>query len=201
MSQEPGLVDELYKEEQALIEHAIKKRQGDFAAGRLCARMGLANLGIEEFPLLMDDKGAPVWPGGVTGSISHARGCCAAVVTRAHKGESLGLDIEEVNRVKEFVWEYGFGSEEITWLKKQSVDSQKCASVIFSGKEAFYKAQYPLTHSWLGFKDVVITIDKEPMEFTVRLLVDLGKWSKGMLFNGRYVFLGKYVAAGVWIEK
>lgn len=196
---QPSL-NQLYKEEQVLIEHAIEKRQNDFTAGRMCAKKALANLGIKEFPVLMDSKGAPTWPAGVSGSISHARSCCAAVVARVQKGESLGLDIEEVSRIKESVWEYSFGPEEISWLRKQSAESQKWASVIFAAKEAFYKAQYPLTHSWLGFKDAIILIDQASGEFTVELLMELGEWSKGKLFKGKYGFFNDYVAAGVWIN-
>lgn len=200
MSWDGALIGELYKEERELIKHAGSKRQSDFAAGRLCAKRALLRLGVEDFPVLMDRKGAPIWPLGVSGSISHARGCCAAVVARGEEGESLGLDIEEVNRINESIWEYAFGLDEITWIKKQSISAQKWASVIFAAKEAFYKAQYPLTQSWLGFKDVVILVDQTSGEFTVRLLVELGKWLKGSLFVGKYSFFNDYVVAGLWID-
>jgi 4'-phosphopantetheinyl transferase EntD len=201
LSQAEGLIDQLYKEERALIEHAIKKRQNDFAVGRLCAKKALSALGIENFPVLMNPKGAPIWPAGVSGSISHAKGCCAAVVAQIQDGESLGLDIEEISRIKESIWEYAFCPEEIVWLRTQSTESPKWASVIFAAKEAFYKAQYPITHSWFGFKDAVILIDKESYEFTVRLLTELGEWSKAKSFKGKYAFFNEHVAAGIWINK
>lgn len=199
-SREEGVLEKLYKEEQSLISHAIDKRQKDFTAGRLCAKSALAELGVEHFPILMDSKGAPVWPLGVAGSISHAKACCAAVVSIVQKGESIGLDIEEVSRIKESVWDYAFGPIEIEWLKDHSEQSQKFASVMFAAKEAFYKAQYPLTHHWLGFKDVVVSVDPGSQGFAVELLKDLERWEKGTVFKGRFDFFDIYTAAGVFIE-
>lgn len=199
LTEDWGLVECLYAEERVLIGHAIGKRQGEFAAGRLCAKEALARLGIEVFPILKDGKGAPVWPEGVSGSISHAKGCCAAVVARVAEGESLGLDIEEVNRLTEDIWEYSFVRDEIEWLSRQGGEAQKWASVIFSAKEAFYKAQYPISRAWLGFQDVVIEIKEQGEAFTVRLLVDVGKWKAGMEFKGKYGFFSGYVASGIWI--
>lgn len=200
MTADWGLVENLYAEERTLIRHAIEKRQGEFAAGRLCAKEALAKLGIAGFPILKDENRAPVWPEEVSGSISHAKGCCAAVVARVGKGESLGLDIEEVDRLKENIWEYTFVGEEIEWLRRQGDGSQMWASVIFSAKEAFYKAQYLISRSWLGFQDVVVEI-REPGEvFVVRLLVDVGQWKEGMRFKGKYGFFSGYVASGIWID-
>lgn len=200
ISAEMGLVANLYPEEQTLIKHAIQKRQGEFAAGRLCAKEGLKKLGIENFPILKDDKGAPIWPDGIKGSISHSQGCCAAIVARVEKEESLGLDIEKLGRLGDDLWEYLFGDEEIKWLKSQGSESQKMATILFAAKESFYKAQYLLSFSWLGFKDVFIDINKIKKEFTVHLLVDIGKWSKGSEWIGKYELFEEYVACGVWIR-
>lgn len=203
VSFEEGEIEKLYKEEQELVKGAVEKRQKRFAAGRACAREVLARLGIEEFPVLMDAKRAPVWPEGVSGSISHAKGCCIAVAVKVPLGEvlSVGVDVEEVNRIEEVLWDYVFGDEEVEWLKKKVApeEAQKWASILFSAKEAFYKAQYQLTGSWLGFKDVVIRVDQEARKFEVELLVDLGSWKKGSFFKGRYRFFGDYGVCGILI--
>lgn len=201
VSQDAGDVGMLYEEERKLIIHAAPKRQAEFAAGRLCARDALEDLGVNGSPILMDAKGAPIWPEGVIGSIAHAKGCCAAVVALDQGENSLGLDIEETGRVKESVWSYTFLPEEIEWLRLQSDESAKWASVIFGAKEAFYKAQYPLTHSWLGFQDVLINIDQGAGTFTARLLLDLKEWSQDEVFSGRYVFFDAYVAAGITLSE
>lgn len=201
ISNEIGLIASLYPEERELIKHAIQKRQGEFAAGRLCAKEGLKRLGIENFPILKDKKGAPIWQEGVRGSISHAQGCCAAVVARVRANESLGLDIEKIDRLGEDLWEYLFVEEELKWLKSQNSNSQKSATLLFAAKEAFYKAQYLLSHAWVGFKDVFIEINETKNEFTVHLMVKVERWPQDTKFVGKYVFFNQYVACGIWIEE
>lgn len=199
ISEEMGLLDALYPEERELIIYAIEKRQKEFAAGRLCAKEGLFKLGIINFPILKDGKGAPIWPEGIGGSISHTKGCNGAVVARISKGESLGLDIEKIDRLEEELWEYLFVEEEREWLKTKDDESQKYASILFSAKEAFYKAQYQLTHSWLGFHDVMIELTETEEKFVIHLLIETGKWKKDSKFEGRYKIFSGYVASGVWI--
>lgn len=201
-----GDVGMIYDEERELVRHAGEKRQMEFAAGRECARDALGRLGVEGSPVLMDSQGAPVWPEGVIGSIAHAKGCCAAVVALSDGGESVGLDIEEVGRVKESVWDYVFLPKEVEWLRMQSDMAGQWAGVLFTAKEAFYKAQYPLSGLWLGFRDVVVGIDEGGErgtmngEITVRLLKDFWEWSEGEVFSGRYGFFEGYVGVGVGLE-
>jgi len=199
--EEMGLVGSIYPEERELIKYAIDKRQREFAAGRLCAKEGLRELGITDFPILKDHKGAPIWPPGIGGSISHARGCCAAIVARVNERESLGLDIEKIDRLDSNLWGHLFVQKEIKWLKSMGDEAQKYASIQFSAKEAFYKAQYLLTHSWLGFKDVMIEIKETEEKFILHLLIDIGEWKKGTEFQGKYKLFEGYVASGIWIDE
>ncbi len=41
--------------------------------------------------------------------------------------------------------------------------------LLFSAKEAFFKCYYPLTHSWLDFKDVEVEFDFDTGSFVARL--------------------------------
>lgn len=199
-----GSVYQLYKEEAELIDHAIHKRQTEFASGRLCAKDALKGLEINDFPILMDEKRAPVWPGGVSGSITHTRDICVAVAAKVKEGQSLGIDVEEGGRLSENLWEHSFVEEEIEWLRALGggEDPIKWATMMFAAKEAFYKAQYPLTKAWVGFRDVKLEfIDDEQGAFYVELLIDLHEaWKKGVVFKGRYVFCGEHVAAGVLVD-
>jgi len=45
--------------------------------------------------------------------------------------------------------------------------------LLFSAKEAVYKAWYPLTGSWLGFEDVSLAIDPDRRLFTASLLLSV----------------------------
>ncbi|MGI8522578.1 MAG: hypothetical protein ACR2K3_04605 [Nocardioides sp.] len=63
----------LHRGEESLVRNAIPQRCTEFATSRACVRAALARLGAETGPLLRHDRGAPVWPSSVTGSISHTR--------------------------------------------------------------------------------------------------------------------------------
>ena len=57
--------------------------------------------------------------------------------------------------------------------------------MLFSAKEAFYKAQYCLTARWLKFGDGQFHLTKSG--FAIELIVDLpGVRSRGSRLNGRY---------------
>ncbi|MBS0423294.1 MAG: hypothetical protein JSR71_02455 [Proteobacteria bacterium] len=68
----------LHKSELPLIAGAGTKRQQEFCSGRFCAHQVLDRLGYQDVPLLADQCGAPVWPCGIAGSISHSGGKAVA---------------------------------------------------------------------------------------------------------------------------
>jgi 4'-phosphopantetheinyl transferase EntD len=84
----------LFPEEEALVAQAVDKRRREFATARGCARSALATLGFAAAPILTGDKGAPQWPAGVVGSITHCAGYRAAAVARSDQVRSLGVDAE-----------------------------------------------------------------------------------------------------------
>src|SRR5215469_16812348 len=65
--------------EAAIVARAVEKRRAEFATGRACAHAALDAWGAPDAPLLPGPDRAPLWPDGFVGSISHARGACAAV--------------------------------------------------------------------------------------------------------------------------
>lgn len=69
------------------------RRQTEFQGGRACAAYALRLAGCAAPGSLMPGAdGAPHWPPGWTGSISHAGGLAVAAVTRTPR--RLGLDVE-----------------------------------------------------------------------------------------------------------
>jgi 4'-phosphopantetheinyl transferase EntD len=147
----------LTEAEFACISHCYEKRIEQFASGRACAHRALEELGWEEFSLLPAPDRQPVWPDGVTGSITHTEGYCAAVAARRGALRGLGLDSEEVARVHAEVWPGITAPQELTALQSlPPSEAQQQAALLFAAKEAFYKSQFPLTAEWLKFADVVI---------------------------------------------
>ncbi|MEV4419908.1 hypothetical protein AB0L40_08030 [Patulibacter sp. NPDC049589] len=65
------------------------------AAGRRCAARALAATGLPApGPLPRRDDGAPAWPAGAVGSISHTPGLVAAAAASATALGAIGLDVE-----------------------------------------------------------------------------------------------------------
>ena len=73
----------LFPAEEALLARAVQKRRREFATGRHCARSALGALGVGPAPILPGQAGAPQWPSGIVGSITHCAGYRAAAVARA----------------------------------------------------------------------------------------------------------------------
>jgi 4'-phosphopantetheinyl transferase EntD len=164
-----GDPETLFPAEQALVDRAVAGRLREFAAGRLCARAALAELGFEPAPLVRAVQRAPAWPPGVFGSLSHTDRYAVAVVTAqdsasaggdgGDRGESpsVGVDAEERGRVTPDLYRRLFRPAEQDWLG--TLDPEQAlteAAVMFALKESFYKAQFPLTGAWVGFLDVEI---------------------------------------------
>ena len=154
---QPGNPALLYPEEASHVRQAIAKRVGEFAAGRLCARQALAQFGIVDFPLAVGSDRRPQWPEGVVGSITHTHGFGGAVVAPRERYRGIGVDAEVIGRVKPALWEKICTPQEIAWLEQLGGrEQERLGALIFSAKEAFYKCQYGLTGSWVGFQDVML---------------------------------------------
>ena len=85
----------LFPEEEVQVAESAPKRRAEYASVRACARQALARLGLPESPLPRGERGAPVWPEGVTGSMTHCTGYRAAAVAWTSSLDSLGVDAEE----------------------------------------------------------------------------------------------------------
>ena len=191
--------DVLLPEERACLARAVPKRMAEFAAGRLCARAALAQLGFGGVAVPMGADRAPRWPPGTTGSITHTDGFCAAVVTRVAKMRAVGLDVEPVASVKPHLWRRICTPVEIDMLQGLDAGSAiEAATLIFSAKEAFYKCQYTLSSEWLGFADISISV--ESGSFTVHPCRPLAVAARAPgPWHGRYRRESQLVLTGVCI--
>ncbi len=139
----------LFAIEEAAVSRAVAGRRAEFMAGRQAARAALKALGHPPVAIPMAEDRAPVWPDGVVGSLSHCRAACIAVVAKADRIASLGVDIEPFDPLPEdIVHEIG-REDEIAGI---GPDRRLAARQLFSAKEAAYKAQYPLTRTLFGFE-------------------------------------------------
>lgn len=163
----------LTAEEQAVVARAVEKRRREFSTVRACARSAFARLGLPSASILPGPRGAPQWPDGVVGSMTHCAGYRAAAVARATDVLTVGVDAEPDEPLPPGVLDIIALAAE-----KDSVASLAAAApgtcwdrLLFSAKESVYKAWFPLTGKWLDFSEAMITV--EPLEgtFTAQLLV------------------------------
>jgi 4'-phosphopantetheinyl transferase EntD len=61
----------LYPAEEKIIAQAVEQRRREYATVRSCARACLERLGYAPVAILPGDGGAPTWPSGVLGSMTH----------------------------------------------------------------------------------------------------------------------------------
>ncbi len=188
--------------EASHLGHAVPKRIQEFAAGRLCARRAMAELGIRDFALRAADDRQPVWPDGIVGSITHTAGLCVAVAAEKRLVAALGIDSEVVGEVTGDIWPTICGPGEQAWLDLLPAQERAAGiTLIFSAKEAFYKCQYPIAGERLNFHDLFI----EPVAwggagaaFKVHATRRLKFAEHAVLpMVGQYLFHEQFVSAGL----
>jgi 4'-phosphopantetheinyl transferase EntD len=146
----------LHPEEEIHVARAGEKRRRDFALGRTCARTALAGLGHGEAVIAKGDDGAPLWPDGITGSITHTQGYAAALVGESRNFAGIGIDAERAGGVTRDLWPRLFSRAEQAQIAVHS-DPLLIATLLFSAKEASYKAW--ALKGPLAFRDIEIVLD------------------------------------------
>ncbi|MFE6281999.1 4'-phosphopantetheinyl transferase [Streptomyces sp. NPDC057877] len=168
----------LYPEEAALVAQAVAKRRREFTVVRACARRAMEKLGVPPQPVLPGERGAPRWPAGLTGSMTHCDGYCAAALVRAADLASLGIDAEPQGPLPDGVLEAVALPSERERLRTLAAahPAVHWDRLLFSAKESVYKAWFPLTGQWLEFTEADIDLRVGPGEplggtFRAELLV------------------------------
>ena len=190
---------ELFPEERAAVGRAVEKRLREFTTGRACARQALERLGFGPLPIASGERGEPLWPEGVVGSITHCRGYRACAVAPASEITSVGIDAEPHEPLPDGVLEQVASERERAALHSNGLHMDR---LLFSAKEAIYKAWFPLTGRWLGFEDVHLSIDVDGGTFAAELLVPGPRVDGARLtgFRGRWCVEGDVVATAVVVD-
>jgi len=189
--------DPLRPAEAARVARAADSRRAEFAAGRSLARQALAALGGPDCAVPSGQDGAPVWPAGYVGSITHSRGQVAAAVVLRADLRALGIDLEAGVRFQPGMERLVLLPDEIAALPADA-GRALAATVRFCAKEAFYKMQYPLTGRRLGFLDAKVDCTGDG-DIRLTLLPAVAAWPAGQLFTGRYAARDDRVAAAFWL--
>lgn len=188
----------------ASIQRSVAKRQAEYFAGRLCARDALLALtGRADVPALGDDR-APLWPDGVSGSISHSHGLAAALVADQRQWRGLGLDLEEplaTPRALKLAAEI-LTPEELRRLAAFTPEQQAARiTLTFSIKESLFKALYPLVGTRFYFQDAELLEADDDGRARLRLLIDLSaEWRAGRELGGWHCLFRERLLSLVAVE-
>lgn len=170
-------IDDLLPPERKLIERAVDGRQREFATGRVLSRTLLAELGHARFALLRDADRVPIWPDSVCGSITHTAEHCVVALASSQQVLGIGLDIEPDEPTTPGIDRRVCGSAELVWLDaaEDSAERGRRCRLVFSAKEAVYKAFFPRIRKFWGFHDVAIEFDLAASRFEARLPAGAGR--------------------------
>jgi len=172
------------------IQRSVAKRQAEFLAGRLCARAALRALGgLDQVPAIGEDR-APVWPAGVTGTITHSAGYAAALVAHRGNWRGLGLDAETLLAPERAL---RLAGEILTPAELQRLQAGPPAlaalqvTLTFSLKESLFKALYPLVGTRFYFEHAEMIEWSPNGQARLRLLTDLSaEFGTGVELAGQF---------------
>lgn len=217
---EAAVLAALHPVEAEQIAGSVAGRRADFAWARACAREAMGRLGVPAGPIVRGGRGMPVWPPGVVGTLTHTDGLRAAALAPADRVRSVGLDVEPHGPLADGVLEAVSLPEEAAWVRAvgAEIGSVHWDKLLFTAKEATYKAWFPLTRRWLGFADAHITLVPDPPDdddddntgsvitgsLRSEILVDPHAVDGGpdlLEFDGRWVVRGGYVASAIVLRR
>lgn len=164
----------LFPSEAAVVAHSEPKRRHEFAAVRDCAREALIELGLHAKPILPGEMGAPIWPGGVVGSMTHCVGYCGAVVARKADYAAIGIDAEPNAPLPEGLLDLVRLQDDVLPPRHASMNVS-VDRLLFSAKESVYKAWFPLTQRYVDLSAVMIEL-RPDFTFRARILADCSGW-------------------------
>ncbi|QCO56124.1 4'-phosphopantetheinyl transferase superfamily protein [Pseudorhodobacter turbinis] len=159
-----------------ILAGSVPKRLMEFAAGRAAARAAMAAFG-PACAIPMGSDRAPIWPDGISGSITHSATACLAAVTRAPT--LIGIDLEPATPLEADLWDIVLSPPE-----RATLGTGLHAKLIFSAKEAAYKAQYARSRTLLEFDALEITLGHG--QFTARFTQDVPHFPQNTLLHGRF---------------
>jgi 4'-phosphopantetheinyl transferase EntD len=126
-------------------------------------------------PVLKAASREPLWQDGIVGAITHKAGAACAVVARKDMTCGVGVDLEALEpRVNFNISTKVCTEPEQAWLVEAPAGKDTRLKMIFSAKEAGFKAFFPIEQIFLGYKDAELVWREETQSFTGILLKGAG---------------------------
>ena len=137
----------------ALATSVVKVRRASGAA-RILARELLLGFGRTRQAVPNAASGMPIWPDGIVGSLAHDSKIAVAALAKRRDFLSLGLDIEPAEALDPSIFDLV-----VTAKERLEISDGRCGGrLLFSVKEAVYKAVYPLDGIFLDHQDIEVCL-------------------------------------------
>lgn len=195
----------LLPEEETVVARAVAGRRAEFATARHCARAAMRRLGMPPAPILPGPRGAPMWPPGIVGSMTHCAGYRAAALAHERDVVSIGIDAEPHDELPDGVLRLVSCSAEREMLARLGAAAPETwwDRLLFSAKESVYKTWFPLTGRWLDFAEAEVAVNPTNGRFVAQLLVpgpELAgrRWQE---FHGRYLISDGLVLTAIVVAR
>lgn len=161
----------LLPDELGIAREMTLQRSLEFASGRHEGRLALAAIGQPPASIPMGAGGEPIFPQGVVGSLSHTSRHAAALVSRAHRHASVGVDVGDTRTLGKAAARLMTTAEiALVTAKGWASTEAQAQNVVFGAKEALFKCQYPLTQKRdLDFDEVTLVAGGHSLSLSAQL--------------------------------
>jgi enterobactin synthetase component D len=174
--------DLLWLSHHAELSNAGRKRKAEHLAGRIGAAHALGTINERAIPGI-GPSGEPLWPEGVSGSITHSGTQAMAVVVR-HQDALVGIDCEailpdhEAREIQDGIVD----AQEAMCLTHSGYPFALALTLAFSAKESLFKALFPQVKIYMSFECARVT---EVTEKTITLALSrpAGQYPEGKCFT------------------
>ena len=158
--------DLLWLPHHAELANAGRKRKAEHLAGRIAAAHALPDHTVPG----IGPSGEPLWPEGVSGSITHSGTQAMAVAVR-HPGR-------EAREIQDGI----IDAQEAMCLTRSGYPFALVLTLAFSAKESLFKALFPTARRYMGFDCAQVTaLNQQTIALT--LSHPAGRYQQGKCFS------------------
>lgn len=144
----------LLPEELAVFSASVLKVRRASGAARIVARDLMSRFGQAPRAIPKSMAGMPVWPDGIVGSLAHNSSVAMAAMALRRDYLSVGIDVEPATPLAPDLLDIVATASE-----RDRIQDDPCQGrLLFSVKEAIYKAVYPLDRTFLDHHDVEVSL-------------------------------------------
>lgn len=152
--------------EQDFVKASVPQRQAEFATGRMLAALALDRFGRRIQPIGQGAVKEPVWPEGISGSITHTRKVCMVALAASSDYPGVGIDLESHRDEFEGIGRMILRPEETVPDPARRLPEIDAVRLVFSAKEAIYKAIYGRVGRFVDFHEVRTEIRAPTAHYT-----------------------------------